>query len=601
MYALKNMATSKPKPLSIANFQTGISDNALTDFYDMRGINNFSSPGVAGLNWKLNRSSKMSLTFSAHGGIGNSYFDIVSGVGETDGLTIDGCACMIDTQVPAGSGTFNTGTIYYIKKVNATTIRLYPTLVAWLADTGQATITTTTTTNITIIRPTTISQFATDGTNTLGLDVNGRVWANIGSATNPWYLIDGNTSGSSAANGVAYWNGYWFILKGTNLDLLKITNFSAFTWTWYLNWTPTNWIALKNYTHKTLVGQDGVLYFCNGQYVGALRQKVGQVFNHTSDSTYTIDTQALFITPLTTCLEEIGTYLLVGTDSDRIYNWDRIELYADSSVKCDEKYTTAMVNMGSYVYCFSGFTGNIYKTDGTSIVLEKHIPEHLTNAYYDYATLSVIYSSAKKLNNRILFTVSYSDGSNEDGGVFSYKPSTGSLIVENIIANIKKNPGSIFTFGDIQVVDNKQYCVSYRYSLPTTGSDYSIDTNFFNNVWQVLNATDYLGGSIASLTTAFYKLGTKYNLRTLDDFDIELLEKLPDSCGLKLYYRLNDNDPFTLIGDFSSTNSTGTLVGQKSYCFTKSLQVESIQFKVEMWGYLNTYPKLKNITAYYIE
>ena len=221
------------------------------------------------------------------------------------------------------------------------------------------------------------------------LDANGRVWESS-SITGTWtFLSSGNsTTNSSADDGIAYWMGYLFKTRGTNIDYWNGT-------TWTTGWSTALTASTKHFMY---VGTDNVLYITNGNYVATIAlTDPGTLtsFNPASAGTYVITAQKLQLSATDTAisLAEIGSggspnsTLLIGGVQNYIYPWDKTSVSFALPIVVGDPYINRIVSVNQNAFIFAGNRqgrGRIYITNGSQADEWLKIPDYLFNVQEPY-------------------------------------------------------------------------------------------------------------------------------------------------------------------------------------------------------------------------
>lgn len=213
----------------------------------------------------------------------------------------------------------------------------------------------------------------------------------------PWgFLSSSNTTTGGTANnqGLAFWSppsggtGYLFKFRDSHIDYL-----AGGSGSWVTGWNPADGSTTASATiqgsttHYALVGQDGVLYFCNGVGVGSIIENAGETFDPTDTTTYTFAglptaPNALQLPPYDAVqsLAEQGINLLAGGSQNAIYPWDRVSHTFSYPLFIADAYIKRMVTVNTNVYIFPGNVnsrGRIYVSNGSNANLFFKIPDYL--------------------------------------------------------------------------------------------------------------------------------------------------------------------------------------------------------------------------------
>ena len=219
------------------------------------------------------------------------------------------------------------------------------------------------------------------------LDAAGHVFSSSTISGTWTYLSTGVTlTGASSLDAIVYWKGY--LLKFRN-D--KIDYYTGGSWS-------NGWQTIVGTTqHFALVGQDDVVYFCNGSGVGSILEKAGTTFDPSNAATYTIaatgtnsNALALPTYDIAQSLAELGQNLLTGGSQSAIYPWNRIATSFSYPIFCAEPYIRRMVTANNNVFVFPGNVtgrGRIYITNGSQIEVFYKFPDHISGyeePYYKF-------------------------------------------------------------------------------------------------------------------------------------------------------------------------------------------------------------------------
>ena len=220
------------------------------------------------------------------------------------------------------------------------------------------------------------------------LDSASQVWKATTYNGNWAFLDTGNvTTGATATNqGLVYWippsggNGWLFKFRNDKIDYLAAGTLG--TWA-----TGAGWQTITaSVNHYAIAGQDGVVYFCNGAFVGSIAEVEGSTFDPTNSATYTFTTTALSLPPyeVAQSLAESGQQLLVGGSLNAIYPWDRLSTSFNYPLFIGDTFIDRMVTVNTNVYIFAGGStsrGRIFVTNGSQVNLFYKIPDYITASF----------------------------------------------------------------------------------------------------------------------------------------------------------------------------------------------------------------------------
>lgn len=236
------------------------------------------------------------------------------------------------------------------------------------------------------------------------LDANGRVWEST-SISGTWTFLSSSnsTTNSSADDGIAYWLGYLFKTRGSNIDYWNGT-------TWTTGWETGLTGSTKHYMY---VGSDNVLYITNGNKLATITladpSNPGSFAPGTS-STYVFDADKLLlpVTDVGISLVEIGggnspnSTLLIGGVQNAIYPWDKTSSSFALPIYVGDAYIKNMVAVNQQAFIFPGNQqgrGRIYVTNGSQAEEYFKMPDYITGVQDPY----YVWGDAIWHRNQLLF------------------------------------------------------------------------------------------------------------------------------------------------------------------------------------------------------
>lgn len=259
------------------------------------------------------------------------------------------------------------------------------------------------------------------------IDSNGRVWFSESSITNPFYLLKGNSIGSNThGNGleVFYTSDlsavYLFTFLDDQVEVINVTaQTNIYTPVWTTGWKTLNTPAGLPLVHPSLLGQDNIIYFGDGRYVGSIIEKAGQVFDPATSATYTFNSTALALpaNEYAYCLSELNINLLTGgARSNLIYPWDRSSVSYNLPLRVPEVGVFGMVNVGNVVVIAAGTYGKLYKTQGSYVTDFASIPSYImNNTTTTLITSTMQWGGMAVRNGKILIGASFAQNSAASG------------------------------------------------------------------------------------------------------------------------------------------------------------------------------------------
>lgn len=547
------------EPLIINTWKNGIADSQHQGVGLIRNADIEAFPGAMKVG-KLPVSvftASFSLTFTA---------DATTDIMTTSSTTKTGTAVTVSNSGGALPTGLSAATVYWTIKISATTFKLASTLANAFAGTAiNITDNGTGTQTVTSINPGTIRhQVYEPGSTHLFLqDSNARVWFTTqqGSiAGTGAYLLAGNTLTDGVGNGLCLFTvsdltqTWLLVFRDNKLDLMSnaATNTESYVWT--NGWKTLNSAAGSANSHEALLGQDNIVYFCDGRYIGSLLETPGDVFDPTDAASYTFNTQALDLPPkeIAQCLEELGINLLIGGSRyNKIYPWDRTADSFTIPLDVPEVSIKKMKNLGGIVYILAGTNGNIYYTQGTYVNLAKKLPDHVVNNSGTLQATVVTWGGIAARNGALIVGAGVLTSGNS--GVYLLYPD-GRLIIDNMPATGSTNVTSLFAYDEF-------YSMGYA-----SGADLVGTTRYasFNTVFQ----------------SGLYRVATKTEKAKYSTLEVQVSD--PATTGnIRVSYRRDSTSSFTTIGSTFVADSTTTSFRNAEIGIT---DVENIEVQVEMDG-----------------
>lgn len=445
----------------------------------------------------------------------------------------------------------------------------------------------------------------------------------------PLGIMTGGTSTSTVATNNSTWVSGWNPVTGSTTAAQTLNTTTA-----------------TNNPHEALLGQDNVVYYCDSAFLGSLQERAGSTFDPTNTATYTWAKQALAIpkNDIAQCLEELNTNLLVGGLYNFIYPWDRLSTSFKYPIQIAEKGTIRMITVNTNTYIFAGNRGRIFVTNGSQAQLFKKIPDYILGIDPIFTFYGVAYNK-----NQLYFGCSASINATPTGGFSG--TFTGSLLsnatsatlstswvvpnVTNIQVTFSNGDKrmAVVSYGSTSItwtiglsssasssfsyVANSNYAglwaididtkalrvpvlcstntgtVTSIFTLPSSVIGYSIFTAWFSTT------TNF--GIDGSLSTPYTSYGSSYIVydmipvgqfltkKTFSNLEFKLAAPLASGEAIKISYRTNMNENFTLIDE----NST---VGAISGVMTPNFEASQwLQFRVDMKS-TNTNPSFVRLT-----
>jgi len=599
------MEIQKDGSVLISKFDEGISQTPLGNFSDMLGINIDDTPGTAFVGKKFTelQETRESINFTANA--------------STDVITVqlgkeykyrgngDGLAFTVTT-----TGALPTGlaadTVYYTSEVGSLTFKVCTSLenvgddtFVNITDAGTGTHT------MHFITPTNIVDYTRGSSAYYFLDYDGdnnqRVWhAGSNPFRDQWLLMAGNTSAGDGQAIIAY-KGYIIVFANSKADALTDITFpflSSITWNNDFLGGAIN-PSLSGAKPYLSVNDDSV-YFNNGAVssryyqIGLLEENAGETFDPSNGATFTKVDDVLTLpyeSGGATALNEYGENLMIGTDSNKVYFWDKKSPSFTFFVELDSPNVKSIQIVDSMAYCVMENTGDIYQLNNVSSRLLARIPRHL----YDYSKINnagqnvVTVRDVTIFERELLMAVSFDlDVTNQlSNYIFSYNLDTG-RITKRAISALGEDNNTQGSFGYISKIIPVGGTVR---GLLISSSSYDTDESY--EVFTVqgelystsINGTAYpyvYDNYEANMITGIFQLGEENNKQTYRKIRVSFLKKLTTSQGIKIYYRKGTAESWTLLQTVDY--ATYGAISEKEVDGLITDIVE-LQIKVEFKGY----------------
>lgn len=590
------------RDIVIAGFEKGIADSPYAGIADMRNVNTGSMPGEAAVNFSTQAitlpPAVSALAFTAV--ITTNIFTVASTTGWFAGMAIT-----LNTW--SGTGP-STGVVYYVGNLTATTFQIFTNPLFAVNSSSPVVVTgngSGTLTSYTMAKPLDRcfdnGEFLTSNTSGVTsissyiIDTKNQVWvilpptASILNWTPNVAIFCGNIGSTitSYASSICVWQGYLFLFRNGATDLWQISNQAAPASRWTYGWAGLT-LSGSN-PRKCLVGQDDTIYVCNASSVASIFQNVNKVFSPTDATTYTGNTTALALPQgeIATCLTELGVYLLVGGIKTFVYPWDRTSTSYLYPIIVPERYVSNIVGTQTNAFIFAGNRGNIYITNSVNINLFKKIPDYISGVVSPYyltgGSGSVSATTANGIirngdafyaRDQLYFTViaQTNDGTTLTSvtGIWAIDLETEALRMVN-----RMSYGSYGGTVPILMANMTTYVVGGDGLLAgwvdgngNIGIDATISTPYTN--YETYIETDMI------------PIGTYINPFTPTQIEWKTATKLVSGESVRISYRKNLTDTYTLITDASRPTGEMNVVGSLSDMIQVNFEkAQWIQLKVE--------------------
>lgn len=287
--------------------------------------------------------------------------------------------------------------------------------------------------------------------------------------------------------------------------------------------------------------------------------------SHSSgNTTYIFSPQALTLpfTAVSQCLCEIGTEVVVGTQSNALYFWDEIAPLPNNFIPLPENNSKYMINVNNMAYIFAGSKGNIYITNGSTASAAISVPDYcagVPGTPSSYIEPYFTWGGAAYIRGRVYFSIQdqTTTKTGNCGGVWSFVPTQNlfagqdvglalRLEAQNSYANYN-GFATVLLNSQNQNANGPQYWTGWISSVssPTYGIDFS-------------STLPFVGGSI--IETDGVAIGTLLDKTSLDQIEYKLATPLASGESVSMKYRLNLTDAWTSLAQ-TQIETTNPLAG----------------------------------------
>ena len=538
----------------IDGFEKGIGDSPYVGLSDCRNMNLISTLGEAAVAFNTTLSSLASITTGVIAST-NAGADTLTYTG-TVGTPVAGMAVVFaalggSSGLSAGTQSASADTnVYWIINVNtgASTFQVSTTpggSAFNIAGNGTATFTT-----INMAQ----AIFNTSDVSTPSaavpyvIDTNGRVWYYNGTT---WVFTGNITRANGNGNGLVYYEasdgtGYIFAFRNHNIDYMP----TATIGTWTYAWKTMNTANGTANSHHAIVGQDNVVYYCDGSWLGSFFQTAaGTAFDPSNAGTYTFSQKALALPYIETAqyLAELGVNLLVAGIRNFIYPWNRTATSFTYPILLSENFgyqnltsLPKLLTVNTNTYIFTGNRGRIYITNGNQAQLYKKFPDFLTGT----VDPNFNWGGVGYNKNQIYFGINSSSNGNVAvnslGGLWAIDLDTKALRLSNQF--------SYGTYGG--------YC-SLFIAIPGASAGFGFYAGWndgSSNFGIDASSTNVYTGGQSYITSDLIPVGTFLRNTTFAQLEFKLSKPMVNAESVQLLMSSNLDGSFTSVG---TSNTVG--------------------------------------------
>lgn len=347
------------------------------------------------------------------------------------------------------------------------------------------------------------------------------------------------------------------------------------------------------YYGKLMTGQDGYIYRTNGNALAKLDITASGVVGVAPTVDTTAEALNLKDGQYSVTLEEFGTKIHTGTHGGinfydkenhaiaRLYPWNRQEGtlgnpgLADLPVIFNENGINATITHANRLFLSAGTQGNIYESDGTNYKKIATLPYIRTGIL----SRSMVYPNAMDISARGTLLVGLSTFDDDaKGGIYEIDITvapdevTGEYPVSfrTISTQATGSSSAPLRIGFLSSKNYQTLKIGWG-----SGSTYGVDSTDFRMY------ADY-GGVIES---PMERVGTALNKKTFEHIEWSLAEPLVEGQNIRISYRTNSNEDYTLIGTWGYEAGTEIQEVGSVMSFEDTAAIadaEFLQIKIEM-------------------
>lgn len=306
--------------------------------------------------------------------------------------------------------------------------------------------------------------------------------------------------------------------------------------------------------HMSIVsGNDGNLYFCNGQFVGSLSVPSGNTFNLGIPASYRFNYSALGLPQYETAVwldELIGNLIVSGVK--KMYPWDRTSTSWQNPVPIPENISKT-VNILNKLYVLAGQKGNVYISNGYSASLLRKLPDSITSQGGSSGTGTPLvdptwtWGGIMSHRCKLFFQAFAQNSVTADGvlaGIFSIDTDTGALNFENqnsfgIVSSTTSGTGIL--------IDNS----------PSSGGNDSYYSGWSNGISNAggidYNTTTLYSSYEPIIETDLINVGSFLNNKTFNNIEFKLDQPMLSGDSIRVSGRQSLSDSYTVLGTTSTT------------------------------------------------
>lgn len=379
------------------------------------------------------------------------------------------------------------------------------------------------------------------------------------------------TSALSNMRDIKIYNDYLFIRHSDSMSMYgPLSSGSAQYFAGYTGFDTS-------YSGQILVAQDSFIYVTNGNKIAKIEVTASGTPAVQPTLSITFDALDLRDGQYATCIEELGTNIIIGTQGGgsyegrgdtreaRLYPWNRQAGtlgnpgLADLPVIFNENGINAIKQFANRLYISAGTQGNIYVSDGTNYSKVATLPS--TADGVNSPTTVFINAIDISARGTLLIGLSGDQNTKNRPGVYEIDISGNNAVVYR---SITSTAGVTSNIGFIDSVGYNTLNVGW-----SDGTTYGVDTT-----------DSYLYPSYgAVIESPLYRVGRSKSKKTFQHIEWTLADPLVSGQNIRISYRKNSTGVWTVI----NTWGYSTLGGVTSFEDVAAIHdAEYVQLKIEL-------------------
>ncbi len=280
-----------------------------------------------------------------------------------------------------------------------------------------------------------------------------------------------------------------------------------------------------------------------------------------------------------TAIAEIGTNLLIGTQSNSVYPWNQIDPLPGDLIPLPENNVSSIITVNNMGYIFAGRKGNIYLTNGSAAAAVISVPDYcagIAGTPASYIEPYFIWGGVMYLRGRVYFSIldQTSGKTGNCGGIWSFVPTQNMFFGQDTGLGLRlENQASYATYNGYSTVllaSQNQLAISPQYwngwQSEAAGGSFGIDF------------TNTTTGTTALIETDLIPTGTLLDKETFKQIEYKLSTPLAVGESVGISYRQNSTDSYTSLG----TAVVESTIGLSGYFPATFEKTQWLQLKITL-------------------